>query len=399
MLNILTVWFILTQTLPPFNLIMPVTGALQVAFFVGGFMILYPGLLMKRSIICLIVYGVVTFAAHLLGNAYFSTINDVVVPFLYMLSGLLLAEYSFRFDSKYELAKIVVIIVITTNVIMSALSIPQLIIYPNLMRNAYELQGEELESVSFLMGYGNLHGLPLLFAPLVFICRKSFRSSKIKFLLWLAVIAVLFGVVFFSNGAMALFISLISAILPICFRFEKITPKIVSRITVFGVVAVVLMQPPILVPIIRTFQSLMDPNSLNYEKMNEIEDSVMYGESGGDLGSRQELYESSSKLFIESPIWGTSTPELIGRHSWVMDRLALFGILFVIPLVLMFFHYIKTVYNHLIYSRVIFVFGLICWLMMLYLKAEFGAGTWLYGFAFLPIFCRYADYLMESQKL
>lgn len=391
LIYILTLWFVLTQVFPPFNLIMPFKGAIQIAIYVASLVVLYPSLLVRPTILWTLLYGFITYIFFLFGHAYFATINDVVVPLLHMLSGLLISEYIIRYDKNYSLAKMIVVAVVIANVLMAIISIPQLILFPSLMRNAYELEGDALELNSWLMAYSNVHGIPLIIAPMVFICRKYFHINKWMFVISAICIVALVGVVFFSNAALALIITIIALSLSLYFRIEKFKKKIIVRASILVVFAFIFIQPPVLVPVLRAIQSTMNPNSLNYEKIDEIETAIVYGEKEGDLGGRSELYESSSKLFFESPLLGTSTPERIGRHSWIMDHLAIFGIFFIIPIILIFRSWIKSNYRCLSDSKVVFVYSLICWGLMLYFKAEFGGGTWLYGFAFIPAFCLYSD--------
>ena len=376
---------------------MPVKGAAQIAIFVGGFLFLFPNLCLKPSILLTMFYGVMTLAFHLFGNTYFKTINNVVVPLLYMLAGLIIFEYVVGHKNDRTFIKLSVVTVMVANIIMALISIPQLMLYPNIMRDSFMLAGEEAAVYSWLMSYSNVHGIPLIIALLVQICFRYFKVSKILFILWIVATIILLGVVFFSNSTTALIISILSLILSLLFRFEKFTKKIIVKLIVIGGFAFLFVQPSVLVPILKTFQSYMDPSSGNYQKMDEIESSLVYGDKIGDWSARGDLYESSSKLFWESPILGTFTPEKIGRHSWIVDHLALFGLFFIIPLILIFYNWSKRSYVFLTNSRVIFVCSLFCWFLMLYLKAEFGAGTWLYGFALIPIFCKYSEIIIVKK--
>lgn len=390
--------FILTQVFPPINILMPYTGAIQVAIFVIVFLFLCPVLIGSKCIVWLFVSLFISLVYYLMGNAYLATINDLLVPFLQMLSGLLIAEYAIKYDSKYVFTRIVVFTIIVANVILALITIPQLMLFPHLLRDSYSSESEGLEMFIWIMSYSTIHGIPLLIAPLGCLCIKMWHINKIKFLIWVAISGVLLAVVYFSNATTALFISIIALALAFFCRFEKFTRKNLTRLGLLGILSIILMQPAISVPIIRALQNTMDPLSTNYEKMSEIENSIVYGEQEGDLGGRIELYESSQKLFWESPLWGTSSPERIGRHSWIMDNLALYGIMFIIPLFFVFYFNFKTSYCHLKYTQVTYSLGVVCWLLLLYLKAGFGHGSWLYGFACLPLMCRYIDFIVDSNN-
>ncbi len=52
---------------------------------------------------------------------------------------------------------------------------------------------------------------------------------------------------------------------------------------------------------------------------------------------------------------------------------------------------IKGVYHKLHHTKVTYMMGIAGFLFLLYMKNEFGTGTWLYGFTILPLLCRYID--------
>ena len=378
---------------------MPVTGAMQVAIFVGGFMVLYPRLLTKRSIIAMFVYGLVMFMYFMLGNKFFPAINNVVIPFLFMMSGLLIAEYTLQYDYDYKYTRLVLITVFLCNLLMTAITVPQFALNPNIVYGTIvnsEMGDAERQLYSFVISYQTVHGIALVMAPLVFLSRKLFREHKVQSLLLSAGTIVLLYVVYKSNGTTAMLMSLMMAGVGLVVNIEQFNKKSLHRFVFIGLLGFILIQPGVIVPILKTMQSTMETNSGNYKKLDAVQDKILFDESVGDLGYREELYQSSVTLFMESPIWGTSSPDKIGKHSYICDRLALYGLLFIIPLVLVFVYHDKTVYRSLRHTKVIYVFSIAGMLFMLLMKNEFEQGTWLYGFAYLPLLCRYADYVIDN---
>ena len=196
---ILAVWFVLTQTLPPFNILFPFQASLKFLIFDVVTILLFPSLLSKRSIVALLVYSMVTLVYHFLGNAFFDTISTVVIPLLIMLSGLLIAEYALKYDKKYKFTRTIVIVVAITNVFMSLISIPQVINNPNIIRPSVLEENTEYFDRYWLITYLTCHGLPLIFAPLIFLFRNSFRYKKWFFICWIMVFLILFIIVFSAN--------------------------------------------------------------------------------------------------------------------------------------------------------------------------------------------------------
>lgn len=395
--HIITIWFLLTQTLSPFNILFPFNPSVHYAVFDVATIILFPDLLTRRSILALVVYTIVAYFFHLSGNAFFDTIATVVVPFLMMLSGLLIAEYALKYDRKYQFTRIVIYVVVIANLFMIMISIPQVMVTPNIIRPSVQEFVFGVREQYWIIKYSTCHGLAYLFAPLIFLCRRSFRKNKVFFLFWVLVSLFLFFIVFLSNATMPLLISMLMIVLGLIYNNERFTTKSIRGLIITVLLSVFLFQPSVSIPIINTMQSMMDKNSNNYRKMEEMKYSIIHEDSEGDMERREELYNTSTKLFIESPITGTSTPQLISRHSWFVDRLACFGLLCFIPVIFLFVFHIKDTYRQFRHTKVVYSIGVIGFLLMLFMKNEFGAGSWLYGFALLPLLCRYIDYSIEQK--
>ena len=393
---IVTIWLVLTQTFPPINLVLSFGDTIKFVVFVVIALILFPSLLTKRSVVALFIYTAIAFIYHLSGNAFFDTINSIVTVIPVMLSGLLIAEYALKYDKTYMYSRIIIITVILCNVIMCLLSIPQIMQDPNIVRTSSREGYIDLSMFYWIIQYNTVHGLPILFAPLTFICRRTFFKDKRLFYPLLLVILLLFYVVFKSNAATAFFISAIMVVVGFLFNNENINKKLIVRLSAVGLLALLVMQPFVMEPILSTIQTYMDPSGATYYRIEDIKTSIVYGDVDGDLGARQDLYSSSFNLFLTSPVWGTSTPELVSRHTWVIDRLAIFGLLFIIPLVFVFVNIYKSVYPTLRHTKVIYICGFFCLVMMLCVKNDFGQGTWLYGFGYLPLLCRCIDYVDEK---
>ena len=396
--NFATIWLVLTQTLPPINLIFSFGETIKFVTYITITLVLFPSLFTRRSVLALLVYTVMVFFYHLMGNAFFDTINTIVTVIPVMLSGLLIAEYAFKYDRSYIFSSIIVITVLISNVVMCILSIPQIMMYPNIIRSSSIEQFSDTSVFSWIIKYQTVHGLPILFAPLVAFCRKSFRNKKVISLSLLLVIILLFYVVFRSNAATAFLMSTVMLAVGFFFNEERFDKKTVLRLSIIGLLVSLIMQPVVIGSLLESVQSMMDSSGASYSRIDEIKNSILNDNTEGDLGERQDLYASSFKLFIESPIIGTFNPEKISRHTWIIDRLALYGVIFIIPLVLVFKYHFKSIYLKLIHAKVIYTCGILCLIMMLLLKNDFGQGTWLYGFAYLPLLCRCYDCILENKR-
>lgn len=394
--KILTVWFLLTQCFPPYFYYIRMGGALCLAVFVGAGFILFPNLLSRKSIMAMLLYGIVMFFYFWAGNAFFQSISMVVIPFLSMISALLMIEYVMEYDYDYSFTKLILYEVVALNVTMSLISIPQLIINPNIIRGASTsgIDRSDQQVYYWIVSYATIHGLPFLMAPLVFFCRKI-KSNRKTFLLWLCFATVLYLIIFLSNATTAFILATLMVVAGFLFVFESFNRRNIFKIISVGILAFALSTPIVIIPILDAVQSVLNPRADNYSKIDEMKSKIIYGDYEGDYEIRQDLYKTSKSLFWESPFLGTDKPQLISNHTFIWDRLALYGIFMIIPLVLVFKLNIKSVYRNLRHTKVTYVLGVFGFLFLLYMKNEFGSGTWLYGFAILPVLCRYIDFVLD----
>jgi hypothetical protein len=343
-----------------------------------------------------------TFVYHLFGNAYYSTFNAVIIPFLCMMTGLVITEYAMTYDKNNKYTRMVLITVILLNVIMAIITIPQIWINPNIIRSQEVFEsaatGESTESF-FVISYNTVHGLPFIFPPLVFLCLYTFKIEKKIFYYYFISSVILFYLILKANAVMAFFISTMVVLMTLIFREESFNSRNVTRMLLFGLLFLLLTNQYVAIPIINFIQGFTDEGGFTYIRLDEIKNFILYGAVEGDLYARQIRYDISQKLFWESPFVGTNNPEQVSLHTWIWDMLAIFGIIFIIPLVMVFVTHIKDVYRKLIHSRVVYVFGVVAYLLMLYFKNSFGVGTWLYAFGILPVACHYIDSVLEKDRL
>ena len=202
---------------------------------------------------------------------------------------------------------------------------------------------------------------------------------------------ILFYIVFRSNAATATLLSIVFLAIGAIVNIEHFDRRSIQQLSLIVIIGVIIVQPIVLVPAFNTLQESMNPSGSGYERIELVKKDIEHGEVEGDWEKRQDLYETSFKLFLESPLTGTSKPTHISIHTWFIDRLALLGIFLFIPIVLIFLFNFRGVYRNLIHTKVIYSCSFLCLLILLFMKNDFAQGTWLYGFAYLPLLCRFID--------
>lgn len=390
----IAVLFIITVVIPPVNLILPLGESIRSGLVVITALLLFPNLFLKGSVIALILYSTEILIYFLLGNKYFDSINIVLSTFSVLGSSIILTEYIIKYDKSFNFSRLSILIIVIAAILMGIISLPQLDNNPFVIRDIYSdgISGETSLSrlLYFIISWGTVTSLPFLFAPMVNICKKTYKSKKFRFLFWLLSVTFLFYLVCRSAVTTSMVVGAVMILLGLVIGYEKFNKKNITRLLVMGGLAVVLTSPVIVVPVISFIQQNIESEDTS-KRLGEIKDVFEYGETGGDLGARNELYNQSIDLFWDSPLTGTDTPEKVGKHSFFIDRLAIHGVLFIFPLVLFFIVTIKRIYRSLKYSKVIYILGLASFLFLLFFKSDAYTEIWLYGFFALTAICRYID--------
>lgn len=394
--KIVSIWFLITQTFPPYDYFIHMKGVITIGLFIIVAVVLFPSLLSQKSIIALFLYSLAVYFVFLRGNAYYDSIARVIVPSLTILSALIITEYTFRYDVEFKYTKSILITVLVTNMIMILISIPQLAINPNIIRGAstFGVEGREEMVYYWIISYATIHGLPCLFAPLVLLCKKFYHQDKKKMIIYGFITFTLFYIVYKSNATTPLLLSVIMIFLGLFFNFKKFNLGNVLKIIILSAFIGMVLSASIMVPVLNTAQNFMDPSGSNYKKIEEIKDSFIYGDSDGDMEVRQNLYKQSKDLFFAEPFTGTSQSNLISMHTWILDQLACMGIILFSTFIFLAYYHVKRVFGSLNATRSMYLWSIVAMFAMLYLKNSFGSGTWLYGFAFLPLLCRYVDFII-----
>lgn len=77
------------------------------------------------------------------------------------------------------------------------------------------------------------------------------------------------------------------------------------------------------------------------EKIADIRYNITHDSNTGDMANRSDLYWLSIESFFDSPVWGTNDDTKIGFHSAVFDRMGAFGLLGIVPYVVILVLFIQ----------------------------------------------------------
>ena len=156
----ITVIFLVTQLFLPVWLYIPLGGALVLASYVGLTMVLFPSLIRTKSVLFLSIYTLITFLFFITGSKFYNSINSVVIPFLTVMSSLLIVNYGIKYKD-ISFVKTVIYSTFLLLITITIISLPFVYRFPNIIRGAsiYAASTENITEFYWVIGYGVIHGL------------------------------------------------------------------------------------------------------------------------------------------------------------------------------------------------------------------------------------------------
>lgn len=160
--------------------------------------------------------------------------------------------------------------------------------------------------------------------PLMILSYKRRRKSfdAIASLLILALIAVTLKYMDYTMAILLMAVSLIFIFLP----------QTLSRTRVLIIVVFIILLMEVILPLVLSFlQSVIGVEGSSFDKLADL--SLFFEGGSSELSTDSDVYQRSYTIkkslsaFLDSPIFGTWSPETIGGHSFFWDSLALFGLI------------------------------------------------------------------------
>ncbi len=246
---------------------------------------------------------------------------------------------------------------------------------PGAIRNMHTMLQEEGATEVYRLyrmgvaDYGLCHAVPCLIPPLFYLLRTN--SSKKLRTICIVTIAECVLLTWLSEATTALLL----AILMLVLAFLTSKGRNESSVIISMIFIPFLISDTLQLLLLDGLDSILGNDTIFSVKTAEMRHSIMHGENMGDLAGRMDRYGHSFNMFFSSPLWGSNGE--VGRHSALLDRLATFGLLGFIPLIMFFTTYFKRI-NHLIprQARIFFTESILAGTATLIAK-----GMWLW-----PIF-------------
>jgi hypothetical protein len=373
-------------------------GVLSLPFIVPQFFI-------SRAFVALSIYIAVVFMNYLSGDEYYSDIVYVLMDICQLLFYGGVCYYLINKPSD-SVSSTIIFLEFFVIIFTSIATYYADMLLPNIVRTVKTLNnGGDDCTLYYRMGvceYTMSHSLPALIAPLLLWIKTLYLKKWFR-IMALVVLFFVILLVWTSAATTALLVMIMAIVMSITINPRKEFKKNFARILILGLLISPIMSKQVQLGIIQTLYEIMPDENNNKNKLSDFEVRIKYGDkAGGDLNVREDLYHQSLETFSKNIITGSNSKKAIGEHSVLMDRLAMLGIVGVIPLLCFFWYlfrimYLKTMPNY----RPFLVIGIWCFLAIYMLKNIYNSWLLISVFVLLPIMINMTSdkrYICKSKK-
>lgn len=347
-----------------------------------------PHFFKTKAFIALSVYILVVFMNHISGDEYYDSVVFIVMDICQLLFYGGICYYITQKPDERVVSLIIYFIIFVIIFTSIATYYADLRIN-NIVRTVISYSNLGVDYTPYYrMGvceYTMPHSLPVLIPPLVLWIKSKGIDSWTKFTA-ITVLFFLILLVWTSASTTALLVMLLSFAISIVINPNKDFSKNIGRIIIVGLLFLPLTFSQVQLNIIHTLENVMPDENFNKQKLSDFETRILYGENaGGDLNTRVDLYNQSLETFSQNILLGSNSKKDIGGHSVLMDRLAMLGLVGIIPLLLFFWYLFNSMLqNTLPRDRLFLIIGFLCFLLMIFLKNVYNSWIFIAAFVLLP---------------
>lgn len=334
----------------------------------------------------MLLYTLVVFINYIGGDIYFHDYMSVLKEFIFFFIPATMTEYVVN-RGNIRFIKLIIIAFLFFLLEATIVSYYADLMYPTIMRLQSNAQAVD-ENASLLLPLQRLgmsdyllpHAMPVIIPGLVCAIKSSQRQWKIVFFIGIFVAWLLSYV---SGSFTALLFSTLSLLFSLLIKRDSIKNN-VKRLLLIGLITIPIISiKPLQLSILQEIQTLFSSDSHTYKKINDIEETIVFGQAEGGVESREIRYEQTWDAFKENVFIGTNNQ--IGGHSSIPDRLALLGFFGIIPLLLFLYWHIKYILRFIeSIKRLYYLVGLFFAMLMMMTKSMSCWTMWFALFTLLP---------------
>ena len=379
--------FVIVETFSIFHGYVFNRVAFPMIFMSGISVIFYPKAFLDKQSFFLVLYFAIfclfAYLGHTLADMGWAT-NEFLAP----LSCLSIINV-FLYNRDFYGLKMVTVTGLVIIVVNSLFTIPIAINDPNAVRMMVDYTvGGNIDSMQFyqklgIASYGLVHAVPFLYPLLIYHLKTG--GKKLYRLCYLVAIVVSYYMLTKASFGTALILSTFGILCAILLSENK--KRILVLVIILPFFLFLFFSDGLLVSGLNTIKPMFEGTEIE-PKINDIVSSIEYGGAEGQIGGRRDLYNMSWNTFFRSPLLGSLDKKQAGGHAYIPDRLAYFGLIGTIPLI-MFFYFTFKKHYFLIErrKRIYYLTSLLLFVLLGFCKNISGIENFLYLFVFLPGLC------------
>lgn len=323
----------------------------------------------NKSIIMATIYSAIVIILRSIGVEYFELyLSQIVTTFF---SICCMEHYIKTKDERF--AKYVLITYFGCFVFMCLISIPQFYLFPEITRQLVfaEHDGNHVESIYYWsIAYSSMHEIPLLLIPLIALIK--FADNFTYKIISILSITILFVALLLGDATTPLLLSVVIIFVLAFYKTKKPFSYNLKRLFIVSGLLVILLNKVVLISLLTTIQPLFE-GTTNFSKIEDTKYQIQSGQVDEDtnLGQRDLAYNMSKKVFWSHPLGVEMGNEKIGKHSFILDHLAVLGLILIIPLVILTYQRYYVIVGRLKYYKFFFIVCYMAFLAMAYSKNFF----------------------------
>ena len=345
-------------------------GGQALSMFIPTLIILvYDKLWGNKSIIYAILYTIIVFSLRSLDVEYF---NNYLSQIMSMFFSICCIEHFFKHKDLF-FAKSVLLVYYGSLIIMALISIPQFYLFPDMTRELLfaENAGTRIASRFYWsIAYSSMHEIPLLLIPLVAIY-KSTGDKMRRFVLLISII-ILYVALMLGDATTPLLLATCIIFVLILYKKSHSISYNLKRLALISACLFCVLNKYILIFILSTIQPIFE-GTTNYKKIDDSINQIVFEqvEENSNLGQRDLVYTKSKEVFFSHPFGIEEDINKIGMHSFIIDHLAVLGLILIIPLVILTIQRYKIIILRLKYFKYYYIVCYISFILMASFKNFF----------------------------
>ena len=286
-----------------------------------AFIIVFDHLFTRKSFLPVIAYVGVASLMRVMGSEYFSIPGLLGVLFAYSC----FEHYCVTRDDNY--AKIVLMALYGSLMLMVFASLPQFIVMPKLSRIMMDAEENGIVDpiLFWTISYPAIHSLPIYSIPLFFIAKNKRIIRWLRLFAVVSVVAI-FVLLIYADSTTALLLNVGIFLVMLFYNPDIKLSRNVIRLIGAGVLALFILNKTILIGLLLLVQPVFSGSS-TYMKIDEMIMSISGQGSTGDLEAREELLKRSINSFLSNPLLPEMDVSKIGCHNVLIDHIVAMGLL------------------------------------------------------------------------